>query len=274
MTELTRAPNLAALYFKAITSPMRRGDELPGTRYVRTEIDIDRDQLAAYNRVCGFRLRDELPLTYLHTLGFPVAMRLMTDPGFPFPLAGLVHVTNTITQHRPLLLTETLTQQSWLENLRPHPRGRQFDIVTETSVGDEVAWHEVSTYLRREHSGERRGDRPVAVEDSGPPAAVWRLPGDLGRRYAAVSGDRNPIHLHSLAAKAFGFPRAIAHGMWLKARCLAAFDGRLPGSCTVRVEFRTPTPLPSTVEFHEHGSFDFAVRARSGKPHLTGAVTG
>ena len=56
-----------------------------------------------------------------------------------------------------------------------------------------------------------------------PPGGVeWRLPGDLGRRYAAVSGDRNPIHLYALTAKAFGFPRQIAHGMWSKARCLAA----------------------------------------------------
>ena len=47
---------------------------------------------------------------------------------------------------------------------------------------------------------------------------------DLGRRYAAISGDYNPIHLGALSAKLFGFKQAIAHGMWSKARCLAALD--------------------------------------------------
>lgn len=279
MTELTRAPRLGALYLKAVaTTPMRGGAELPETQYVRRDIEVDREHLATYNRVCGFGLRDELPVTYPHVLGFPAAMRLMTDPGFPFALPGLVHVANTITQHRPVPLTEPLTQRTWLENLRAHPRGRQFDVITETSVGDEPAWHEVSTYLRRGTPDESAGwESPATEIKPGAPAAIWRLPAGLGRRYAAVSGDRNPIHLHFLAAKAFGFPRPIAHGMWLKARCLAAFDGHLPGGFTVRVGFRGAVPLSSTVEFSRHGAgpgFDFALHSRSGRPHIQGTVTG
>lgn len=278
MTELTDAPHLGALYLKAVaTAPMRRGTELPETQYVRQEIEVDQEHLAAYNRVCGFGLRDELPVTFPHVLGFPTAMRLMTDPGFPFALPGLVHVANTITQHRPATLTEPLAQRSWLENLRAHPRGKQFDVVTETSVRGDPAWREVSTYLRRGKPDESvRHDSPSTGVEPGEPGATWRLPADLGRRYAAVSGDRNPIHLHFLSAKAFGFARPIAHGMWLKARCLAAFAGHLPDAYTVRVEFRRPVPLPSTVDFSRRGSgsrLDFALQSGSGKPHLFGTVT-
>ena len=97
---------------------------------------------------------------------------------------------------------------------------------------------------------------------------------DLGRRYAAVSGDHNPIHLHDLAAKPFGFPRAIAHGMWTKARCLAAL--RLPDAFTVDVRFSKPILLPSTVTFgsaEDDAATRFAVRAaRDGVPHLDGHV--
>jgi acyl dehydratase len=77
----------------------------------------------------------------------------------------------------------------------------------------------------------------------------WRLPGGLGRTYASVSGDRNPIHLYGITAKAFGFPRQIAHGMWSKARCLGALDGRLPDAVTVEVAFKKPVLLPGTVAF-------------------------
>ncbi len=149
-TELTHAPNLSGLYLKAVAStPTRRGDELPTTQYVRRDIEIDRNHLAEYGRVCGFGLRDEIPVTYPHVLSFGMSVRLMTDPGFPFPLVGLVHIANTIEQRRPLLVTESLTQRVWLENLREHPKGRRFDVVTETSAGGEAVWREVSTYLRR-----------------------------------------------------------------------------------------------------------------------------
>ncbi len=106
--------------------------------------------------------------------------------------------------------------------------------------------------------------------------SLVRVPDDIGRRYGAVSGDRNPIHLHALTARAFGFPSAIAHGMWLKARTLAALEGRLPDACTVDVAFKTPVFLPSTVAIAAAPSasgWALDVRnAKSGKPHLTGTV--
>jgi acyl dehydratase len=104
----------------------------------------------------------------------------------------------------------------------------------------------------------------------------WEVPSDTGRRYAAVSGDRNPIHLYDLTAKLFGFPRAIAHGMWTKARCLAALEGELPEAFTVAVEFRRPILLPATVSFareREDGGIRFSVRdAKTEKAHLDGTV--
>ncbi|KAA5836280.1 hypothetical protein F1721_08195 [Saccharopolyspora hirsuta] len=275
MPEVSTAPSLTALYAKAVaTGPARRGDRLPDTEYVRRDVAIDRDHLAEYDRVCGFGLRDELPITYPHVLSFGLSVRLMTDPGFPFPLVGLVHVANSIRQERPLLVTDALTQRVRLADLRPHPKGKQFDVITETEVGGEVVWRETSTYLRRGgRSEDAAGQR--AADLAGEPTATWRVPGDIGRRYAAVSGDRNPIHLNSLAAKAFGFRRAIAHGMWSEARCLAAFAERLPGQCTVDVEFRKPLLLPSTVDFaarREESGWAFALRSRSGKPHLLGSI--
>jgi acyl dehydratase len=102
------------------------------------------------------------------------------------------------------------------------------------------------------------------------------VPDDAGRRYAKVSGDVNPIHLSGLTAKAFGFKRAIAHGMWVKARALAALSGRLPDVVAVDVGFRKPLFLPSTVALAtapREGGWDLAVRnATSGQEHLVGSA--
>ncbi|MEU4739185.1 MaoC/PaaZ C-terminal domain-containing protein [Actinosynnema sp. NPDC023658] len=271
--------NLTLLYAKAaLTGFTRRGTELPDSS-LDAEVTVDPAHLARYAGVCGFGLRDQLPITYPHVLGFGLQLRLMTGPGFPFPLPGLVHVANRIRQHRPLLVTEPLSLHVGLGNLRPHERGRQFDVVTTASVDGEEVWVDVSTYLRRGggtvETGTGTAGTDSARADPPAPTARWRLPGDLGRRYADASGDRNPIHLHALTAKAFGFPRAIAHGMWSKARCVAAFEGRLPDAYEVDVRFKAPIPLLGEVDFSSAPTGDgwrFALWSR--KPHLEGVISG
>jgi acyl dehydratase len=282
LKELSAPPSLAPLYARAaITGPLHRGDSLPDSVYSLAARPIDARQLAAYQRVCGFRVTDELPPTYLHVLAFPLSVALMVEPAFPFPLVGLVHVANSITVARPVRADEEVSFTVRAADLRPHPAGRQLDLVAEARVADEIVWSGRSTYLRR--GGKPDGARPEArkpgaAEAPPPPAgAVIRVPESIGRKYGAVSGDRNPIHLHALAAKAFGFPRAIAHGMWLKARTLATLEGRLPDAFTVDVQFKTPVLLPSAigVSTARTGSgWSLDVRsAKSGKPHLFGAVT-
>ncbi|MEX2196092.1 MAG: MaoC/PaaZ C-terminal domain-containing protein [Thermoleophilaceae bacterium] len=268
-------PSLLPSYGKALAGavlPGGGGDNLPEAERTLEGVEVRREQLAAYDRVCGFRLSDRLPATYPHVLAFPLAMALMTERSFPFPLLGLVHVGNRIEQRRPLDAAEPLDLRVWAEDLRPHRRGRQLDVVAEAGAGGEPAWVGRSTYLRREGSsgeGEDEGESGHEPRPPEPPEtkAVWKVPGDVGRRYAEVSGDRNPIHLHSLTAKLFGFPRAIAHGMWMKARCLAALEGAVGDGFTVEVEFRKPLLIPGTAEFGFDGR-SFALG-----PHLTGTVS-
>jgi acyl dehydratase len=251
----------------------RRPNELPDTQLWRSGVEIDRSHLAAYDRVCGFGLSDTLPATYPHVLAFPLAIELMASRDFPFGLLGLVHVRNAIEQLRPLRADEPLDLLVWPERLAEHPRGRTVDIVAEGSVGGEPVWRDRSTYLHRERGGSTdRKERTQPAEAN----AVWDVPGDTGRRYAAVSGDRNPIHLHRLAARLFGQPGAIAHGMWSKARCLAALQGHVPEAFTVEVAFKLPVRLPAKVAFatwHDGDERRFELRdARSGKPHVDGSL--
>jgi acyl dehydratase len=246
------------------------GKDVPDLALVLNDVSIDREKLASYCRVCEFSLSSTLPPTYPHILAFPLHLALMTDGSFPFPAIGLVHIENRIIQRRPIADSERLSLRVWATSLEPHPRGRQFSVRTEASVDGEVVWEEVSTNLKRGGGSGSSKPRERNAEELHA-TATWRLPGDLGRRYASVSGDMNPIHIHPLTARLFGFPSAIAHGMWTKARCLAALS--LPDAFTVQVSFRKPILLPTTVEFAEGGE-RFAVRdAKTGSSHLDGTVT-
>ena len=260
------------IYARVVLGAVRPGrpKELPDREVTRERIEVDRGHLAAYDRVCGFRLRDELPATYPHVLAFPLAMDLMASSDFPFSPLGLVHIGNRIEQLRPLRADERFDLRVWADGMAPHDRGTQFELHGEATVDGEVVWRDRSTYLRREGRGSS-GKR----DDAEPPAAsaIWRVPGDIGRRYARVSGDANPIHMHPLTAKALGQPTTIAHGMWTKARCLAALEGELPDAYTADVRFKLPLRIPGRAAF-SYRDGEFAVHdARSGKPHLSGRIS-
>jgi acyl dehydratase len=241
----------------------------------------------------------------------------MAGRNFPFPVIGLVHVANRIEQLRPIGAGESLDLAVRAVGLRPHSRGRQFDLLVTATVADQVVWRAVSTYLRKGPPGQAPADltairpteaggpaeagepaeateragagepadaQPTAVGPAeagvaagGPAAARWRVERSVGRDYAAVSGDRNPIHTSRLGARLFGFARPIAHGMWTAARCLAALEGRLPEAYTVQVAFKLPILLPATVGYAaqpDAAGWRFTLRdARSDRPHLTGSVT-
>jgi acyl dehydratase len=262
------------------------GGEIPELELTLAGVRAEPEAVAAYDRVCGFALRDRLPPTYPHILAFPLHMAVMADGSFPFGAVGLVHLENRIAQKRPVEIGEELALAVRPTPLQPHPKGKTFSLVTEARAGEELVWESESTMLRRQSSGsgakepkKSYGDRTPgsgASQDEQSASAEWKLGGDLGRRYAAVSGDRNPIHMHSLTAKPLGFPAAIAHGMWTKARCLAALESRLPDAFTVDVAFRRPILLPGRVEFGSSTrgqGIDFFVRdAKKHTPHLEGSV--
>ena len=256
----------------------KTGGVLPDLTLRRDDVVVERGDVERYAAVCGFPNKDVAPLPYLHMLAFPLHMQLMTDSRFPFPAIGSVHLENTIVQHRPVAIGETVSLALRASDLRASTKGRAWDMNVAATVGEETVWESTSTYLRVGKGDKENGDPGLkldAVDVKGP---VWSLPDDLGRRYGAVSGDRNPIHLYPLTAKALGFKRQIAHGMWSKARCIAALENRLPDQVKVEVAFKKPIFLPGKARFGAEETptgWSFAlVDPKTGAPHLLGRTSG
>lgn len=262
----------------AATSPFKRpgGPDavLPADRASSPPAPLAAGPLAAYRRICGFADSGALPVTYPHVLAFPLAMRLMTRRRFPLPVTGLVHTWIEITAHRELRPSDALELTVYADELTPHRRGTEVTVVTEARLSDELVWESRSGYLSRHATRTAAEPMPPAPEPAPavelPAVAEWRLPADLGRRYGAASGDRNPIHLYPLTARLFGFPRAIAHGMWTVARCLAQIP-RPDLIHAVRADFRAPVLLPGTVTYASAGT-RFQLRGGE-RVHLTGTAT-
>ena len=294
MTEvaLPRVPSLGGLYGRGVLASARlaasRGRPasraLPDVTYVVDDVRADPAHLTSYQHLLQEPGTDVLPAGYVHVLAFPVATALMVRPDFPLPLLGMVHLANRVEQHRPLTLGDRLGVRAWAQDLRPHRAGTQVDLVTEVRADGGLAWRGVSTYLAK---GVRLPDAPrddSRSDDSPrpqftPPVRTgrWELAADVGRRYAAVSGDRNPIHLSPLTARALGFERAIAHGMYTASRALADVGAARGEAFAWSVDFAAPVLLPATPDVRvapDADGYGFTVwHPRSGRLHLSGTVT-
>jgi len=279
-------PPPAKLYGRALPALFRRArsPELPALRLVRPDVKLDAEQVGRYARVCGFIPEHGVPLTFPHVLAFPLHLMMLTDPSFPWSALGVVHLSNSVRLRRPLTAGQGLRIEVECGPLMPHQKGQAFTLHTRIYRRGEAVWEGDSVYLKR---GVRSESAAPSIEiadasDARVPLlareARWQLPPQLGRDYAKASGDFNPIHLHTLSAKAFGFPRAIAHGMWTLARAASSLQPPKPlAEATLSAEFKLPMLLPGEATLWSASSSlierDIEVRDIAGeKPHLRGRM--
>lgn len=252
-----RPPSLMRTYARALQrkpTALADGQTIPAMSATLAPTRPDAAHLAAFMSVCAQPPTAHLPLTYLHVLAAPLHAELLCAPSFPLRAMGLIHASNLITAWRPVRHDEAVSLHVHLDGHRLINQHTAFDLITTASVRDEIVWEQITTIISR---SERRGERshtkspPAAGLDQVPVrSAAWALDEGLGRRYAAVSGDYNPIHLHTLGARLLGQRRAIAHGMWTAARVAAALDEELTAAPrALRIDFKRPVELPARVIF-------------------------
>lgn len=291
--DLSDVPSFPAVYAAALTprrgrAASRRDPVLPEVTYRVRSVRVDAERAASFDHLMGGPATELVHPGVLHVLSFPVSLALMARGDFPFPLLGLVHLRNQVLQHRPVTVGEKVDVECRVRDLQPHRKGRTFEAVsTILSRDGQIIATDVSTYLAKGGSGSgdvhgvngadatggpdsapggapnASGDAPNAARGVGTrrrsfepprPTGRWKLAADIGRRYGEVSGDVNPIHMSGLSAKAFGFPKAIAHGMYTASRAFT--ESRVDLSRPLRwdVSFDAPVTLPGTllVSYDDH----------------------
>lgn len=281
--EFEKPANLAALYLSALLSARKRPgavETLPGVTYVQPQVVLESAHIANYSRVCGFHEAHGVPLTYPQMLTFPLVMAFFGSADCPWPALGTVHLANRIAQRQRLNPGDALRVEVSTGTLLAHEKGQAFTLEMKITRADEIVWEGTQTLLRLrvknpagpEYSSEFAAEMPLSHQ------ADFAVPGNIGRRYGRVSGDLNPIHLSALSAQLFGFRRAIAHGLWTKARALASLMPRAAvARASAAVEFKMPLYLPARASLwatRDARVAWFEVRnAKSDKPHLRGHLS-
>jgi len=261
--------------------PGLRGDETIASIVKEQTIDVDAAWLRAYRASVGAVDDGVLPPAAPQVLASPLHTAILGDARFPLPALGMVHVDNRIDELVAIPATARLHVRATVEGHKRHERGVTFEIVTTVHVEGTLAWTSTMTALVRTKAAaaEKKAKPPRETSTSTTlSSSVVRVPADQGRRYARVSGDANPIHLTAVTAKAFGFPRAIAHGMWTLARTLGEVDDALPARPRrIDVRFVRPVLLPSAIVVEARASAAgvslLVAPERAGAPHVVGSVT-
>lgn len=252
---------------------------LPGERLVRPAVALDATAIAEYAEICGYRHEHGVPLAFPHQLAFPLHLLLLTARSFPYPASGMVHLANQIRQYRRLSAGQALRLEVFAERWVAHPKGQALSIATRAISDGALVWESDSLYLRRGVAAPVGEPWNAGLDH--PDARLqrtqrWTLPADLGRRFARVSGDFNPIHTSRLGARLFGFRSAIAHGMWTLGRALAAQQPpRALDAAELQCEFKLPIHLPGEVALWRVPAGGprqfFEVRDHTGeRPHMRG----
>ncbi len=281
--EIVTPAHPATLYLGALLSLGKRPGTiktLPKVNYVRPSVTLDAEHIKRYSDVCGFTAAHGVPISYPQMLTFPLVMEFFRSASCPWPAMGTVHLANRIAQHQPLQFGDDLRIEVTTGQLIAHEKGQIFTLDLSISRNGEMVWEATQTLLRL---GVKNPAGPKFKSELTTPLPLSRqadffAEANLGRRYGKVSGDMNPIHLSAMSAKLFGFRRAIAHGLWTKARALASLMPPRPvEQATVLVEFKTPLYLPAlsslwTARTNLDTQFEVRI-AKGDKPHLRGQLT-
>ena len=249
---LAKVPSASSLYLKVLKprTSLKRDAHVPHIA-VSTQLTVPSSWLDQYIHICGWSDhtgQTSVPITAPQVLAAPLHMYLLTHADFPASALGIVHAANQMIASRPLDLNTPLQITTWTGDTRWKARGFEVDLHTAISQDQHApSWLGKTTVFRSvksQHLNQPRSDVKDHLING--QEYTLKLAANLGRLYAPIAGDYNPIHLYPFTAKLFGFKRPIIHGMWTLAHLLSKSCPDLQQTVTGRlvVTFRRPLPLP------------------------------
>jgi acyl dehydratase len=273
---------------------------------------FDKSTVSSYRKVCGFLTDGTKPVPVLCAAMPVVTMTAMSlaEPGFPLLALGCIHVRQKITVFQRFHDNAALNYRCFFSKIEDTEKGTEVTIGQIVSLAADpkvIALQGEMTFLSRGRgAGKQASEYYQELKDGSWPdhslaakqsqelkghTTTINIPAYGGRNYAAVSGDYNPIHLHAMTSKLFGFKKPIIHGFWTMSRVLAELDknNTMPAPFTMQCRFLTPLFLPSEVDIifsipsklmpeteTEHArlpaaGLSFEVRNKASRaPHLSG----
>lgn len=274
--ELYKIPSSTNALWRALTTFSKRKNVSPiQKKYVMENVRPDLKKLQAFKQMFGYK-SSFVPSTYWHTRFFAVRILLASDKNFPFPLPGMVHLTDTIKQYENILPTDNLRMECSLGNYLAHEKGTAFETITQLYRDDMLVWEEntVNLHIGKTQFASQEYNTYEFPELQNIQEDKLFIPSNTGRKYAKISGDFNPIHIHPWGAKLFGFKKSLMHGWYGLNKILSQNQDMMAKPHELFVAFKKPLFLPGDVILKqsqiEQGIHFEIVDRKEGYPNLKG----
>ncbi|MCD4721065.1 MAG: hypothetical protein K8S13_14590 [Desulfobacula sp.] len=256
VVEIKKLPSMGFVFLKALLiAPFRsntiKDDAIVNkTRIILKNYLPDKELINNYRTVCGFSddRPDIIPISYLQTLFIGLLGKFIISSFFPINPLGLIHIFQSFEQKRPVKTNEILDLACTLKSIEKTQKGIETSFTLEVISSGQIVWQGISTFFTRSpvkiKKKTKKKDDTILIKQE-----TFFIPSDTGRKYAVVSGDYNPHHLHTLLAKLFGFKKAIAHGMWSLARVIASLDKEfgIHDRAVIEASFKLPIYMPASI---------------------------
>jgi len=208
-----------------------------GKEYPPIRTTVTLDAIENYARACN----DDNPCYFDHgnpravvappifgaTAMFHSLLAATGDPEAGVDVMRLVHSEQDVEFFRPIRPGDEMVSHSRIASIETRATGEAMAIrLTLHNAAGELVQRAINTiFIRGPRSREAKSSRTQDGERSrGEPIvnSIQRIDPDQAVRYAAASGDRNPIHLDEGVARMVGLPGVIIHGL-----CTMAFVARV-----------------------------------------------
>lgn len=259
---------------------------------VYPNVIIEPEKVGEFKKMCGYAMgRSDIPAPFIQSLFIGMMSRFISSSFFPISPMGLIQTGQSFDLIRPAapgmkldlycrIVDMTRTAKGIISRffMEAAPAGNDPEAKAFSEPEEkEPVWQGIATYLTRSKTRKAKGKKPSHQEPPLPVREIIDVPGNTGRRYAAVSGDFNPHHLHTWTARPMGFKHPIAHGIWSMARAGASLEKAAghPTLTSMDGEFKLPIFMPGRITlgytFSEtNARFELRDKAK-GVPHLKGS---
>jgi acyl dehydratase/putative sterol carrier protein len=220
---------------------------LVGRRYAGSAVLVRPERVALYDETVG----DAGSLVFPVSLIKELFLKFFDDPDFNGDLSRMVHGEQVFRFRRPVRAWDLVSPRGQVLGIEDKSSGQILTFGQKLwCEGELLVEMESRLFFRGESKGERpppaeraaaspAGRAPGAEDPRGPVVGTQTVSvaPDLPGRYAAASGDDNPIHMDEALAKSVGFKSVILQGLCTLALAARALPKNLE---SLRVRFAKP----------------------------------
>lgn len=257
MSMIQPLSSVPRLILRAINSKKSKLEDFKPFSITVKSVYASEKQLASFTRVFGHP--DQIK-SYAFLAGFRATIQCITQAPIPSSLMGLIHLSCDISQHAKHNWFLPYDIKVTVNSCKSTDKGLSYQIITEFYQQDELTIKNTNIMLDKKpgyKANQRETTKKSEIVQLTDSFCSYAINLKTAWKYALLSGDLNPIHLHPYLAKKLGLKSVLIHGMFNAHQCLSSIYKKTDSDLgDVSIEFNKPCFIPTQVFVMQYGDLN------------------